>query len=209
VPGNWQSWSGLLGDLPNTVPYVAAIPQSLVQGDSPTWRDRPYVDQNGTEYDAIGYVLKYVIGGPIAAPLELIATADGNAWVTTITTDQSAALAPGLFWWQAMVLTSGVRITIAQGELTIVADVSQAGGNYDGRTVAEKALAQAQAALATFKSSQGRISQYVIGSRHMAFQNDAQLLAVIMHWKREVSTERSVARGGRDRHILARFNRVT
>ena len=62
---------------PVVAPYVAAIPESLLQGDSGKWVDQPFTDINGTSYDASTYTLKYTLAGP-TAPLILTATASGS-----------------------------------------------------------------------------------------------------------------------------------
>lgn len=210
MPTNWQSWDGLLGDLPATNPYVAGIPLQFRTGDSPSWTDRPFVDNNSIEYDSSQYTLTYTIAGPIATPLVLTATAEpgDNSWTTALTTDQSDGLPAGTYGWQAQISKSGFRATIAQGELTVLLDLANAGANYDGRTQFEQNLAAARNALATFRASGGRITEYSIGSRHMSFQSDKELLDVIAYWERKVAGEQSIARGGRDRHLYVRFDRV-
>lgn len=208
---NWQSWGGLLGNAPVTNPYVAGIPRTFKQGDSPTWSDALFVDANGVQYDSSSYTLKYALAGPISSPLVLYATPNGNAWQTTLTTDQSSSLTPGLYWWQAQIFANELpfRLTIAEGELTVEPDLALAGGNYDNRTVAEKALSDAENALAMFRASGGRLQDYTIGTTHIAFQSDRELLEVIKHWRERVAEERSKSRKGRDRLIMQRFDRVS
>jgi len=138
----------------------------------------------------------------------LTASQNGNSWQTTIGATDSANLTPGLYWWQAQLSAVAFRLTIAEGELTVEADLALAGANFDNRTVAEKALSDAENALALFRASGGRLAAYTIGTTHVAFQSDRELLQVIEYWKRRVATERSQARKGRDRHIMARFDRV-
>ena len=205
---NWPSWGGLLGNAPTTNPYVAGIPTSFKQGDTPTWSDVPFVDGNGVEYDSTGYVLKYALAGPIAAPLVLTATQNGNSWQTTIAAQDSVNLTPGLYWWQAQLFVTAFQLTIAEGELTVEQNFALAGANFDNRTLAEKALSDSEAALAMFRASGGRLQAYTIGTTHIAFQSDRELLDVIAYWKKKVAIERSKARKGRDRHIMARFDRA-
>lgn len=196
---------------PATATYVAQIPGRIRQGDSALWVDVPFCDVNGTQYDSGTYTLKYTINGAIAAALVLTATQSGSNWQTILTPTQSAGLtssAPySTFWWTAQVFGTNVRITIAEGELKVEPDLaSQA--NYDGRTIAEKALAQAEAALSVFQSSGGRIQHYTIGSRTMTFQRDADILPIVNYWRARVRAEQSTAAGGSDRFILTRFNRA-
>lgn len=197
----------VLNAYPVTAPYVAAIPSTFRQGDSGTWVDLPLTDVNGVEYDSSLYSLRYVFAGP-SAPLVLTATTDGNSWQTNITTVQSAALTPGLYWWELQVLATGIRVTLAAGEITITPDLALQVAGYDQRTTAEKALADAEAALSVFQASGGRIQSYTIGMRHMAFQKDSDILAIVNYWRNRVLIEQAKAQGSRSRMILTRFQRA-
>jgi hypothetical protein len=192
---------------PVTAPYVAAIPSTLMQGDSGEWIDQPFTDANGTEYDSGTYTLKYVLAGP-TAPLTLTATANGSSWQTNLTTTQSAALTAAKYFWSLQIFGTGTRITIATGELTVEPDYSLAAPGFDNRTVAEKAYSDAQNALATFQASGGRVQSYTIGNRHMAFQRDADILAIVNFWKSAVAAEHMKAKGARGRMIGIRFGRA-
>lgn len=200
-----------LNAYPATVPYVAQIPGRLRQGDSAQWIDIPFRDANGTSYDSGTYTLKYTINGPIQSPLVLTATASGSNWQTNLTPVQSAgllALAPfSTYWWAAQIYGANLRLTIAEGELTLEPDLALQ-ANFDGRTVAEKALAQAEAALSVFQASGGRVQHYTIGNRSMTFQRDAEVLQIVEYWRKRVRSEQSIASGGSDRFILTRFNRA-
>lgn len=192
---------------PVMAPYHAAIPHSILQGDSGEWIDAPFTDVNGVEYDSGTYTLKYTLAGP-TAPLVLTATANGSSWQTNITTGQSTLLTAGKYFWQAQAFATGIRITLAIGEITVNPDYALAAPGFDNRTQAEKALADAYSALATFQASGGRVQSYTIGSRHMSFQRDQEILAIVNFWKGTVSAEHMKAKGARGRHILVRFNRA-
>lgn len=208
MSSNFGTWEGVLGLNPAINPYVAAIPRQFKQGDSAVWTDVGFVDVNGTSYDSGTYTLKYVLAGPISTPVTLTAVANGSGWKTTLDTATSAGLIAGLYGWQVQVFATGVRITVDEGELTVEADLASAGANYDTRTLAEKALAAAEQALATFQATGGRIQSYTIGNRHMTFQRDADILPIVNYWRGRVSLEKSIATGGRDRMLLARFDRT-
>jgi hypothetical protein len=196
-----------LNPYPAVSPYVAAIPKIFRQGDSLQWVDVPFTDVNGIRYDSSGYTLKYTLAGP-SAPLVLTATANGSSWQTNLTTTASAALAPGLYSWTAQAFATGVRVTLSEGEITVEPDLALAGANYDGRSVAEAALAAAESALAQFQASGGRMREYTIGGRHMVFQSDADLLKVVQYWRARVISDKTAASGGTSRLILTRFQRA-
>ena len=147
---------------------------TLTSGDSATWNDGAFSDAQGNHYDSASYALKYELRGP-AAPLTLVAVANGLGWTTTLTTTQSAALAAGNYWWAATVSKSGARITAAKGELTITADVAAAADFFDGRTQAEKDLAAVQVAISA-RVNGGAVLDYTIGSRNLKREPMVELL---------------------------------
>lgn len=193
---------------PAVVPYVAQIPARLRQGDSAQWIDTPFADVNGVHYDSGTHTLKYTLAGPIAAPLVLTATPNGSNWQTSLSASASAGLAAGLYWWSAQAFATNVRVTLTEGELTVDADLALVGANFDNRSVAEKALAAAEAALSQFQASGGRIQHYVIGNRQMTFQRDAEILDIVKYWRARVASEQMQANGGLGRQILTRFQRA-
>lgn len=186
------------------------IPAAIQAGDSVTWLDDPWVDPaTGKRYDSGSYTLTYTLAGPIAAPVNIAATASAPGWSTTLDTTTSAALVAGKYWWQAVLTATGERITVGQGELQVTVNLASQGANYDGRSVAEKALADAETALANFKASGGLVKSYSIGQRTMTFQDTAGILTVISYWKARVTAEQNaklIAQGlGNPRKLYTRF----
>lgn len=187
----------------------------IQQGDSATWNDDAVTlgDPSGelsVNYTSAGYALKYELRGP-GAPLTLTAAVNGSGWTTTLTPAQSAGLTPGTWWWAAFFSATGVRITAGKGEFLVTPDISATVGTFDGSTTAETALKAAEAALASFTSSNGKIKKYTIGSRSMEFATVPEILQVISYWKARVLTEqsaKSVAQGlGDPRRLFVRFTR--
>lgn len=209
---DWGTFAGILGNYPVTIPYVSGIPRSFKQGDSSTWKDNTLVDVQGNAYDSTGYTLKYTLAGPVA-PTTYTAIADGPGWQTTITAAQSTLLVAGKYWWQAQLFgTDGsgnpTRITAAEGQLTVEIDLASVPQVYDGRTIAEQALAAAETAYATFSSSGGVLKSYRIGGREMTFQNLLEVKQQVDYWRARVVNEKSAANGGRDRFLHVRFDRA-
>lgn len=186
-----------------------SIPASIRQGDSANWFDDPYTDASGKRYDSSAYTLTTIIAGPIPAPISLVATANGLGWKTALDTTTSATLVAGQYWWECVLTRTGERVTIGTGELQVLTNLALAGANYDGRTLAEKALSDAEAALANFRASHGRTKQYTIGSRTMQFDSAAEILQEISYWRIRVDNERSaslIAQGlGNPRKLFVRF----
>lgn len=179
---------------------------TLTKGDSAQWDDDPWII-NGKTYDSSAYTLKYVLRGP--AVLDLTAAANGQGWTTTLSTTNSATLTPGSYTWAAILTSASERITVATGALAVGNDILAAAAGYDGRSVAEIALADAEAALSTFRASRGRTKKYTIGSRSMEFDSAADILVEISYWRIKVRNEnslRDIADGlGNPRNLYVRF----
>lgn len=183
------------------------IPQQITAGDSASWSDEPFVDGQGRQLDASAYTLKYLLRGP--AVLDLTAEANGRGWKTNLTTGQSGTLTAGAYTVVAQLIKAGERLTVGNGRLTILPDITSAAAGYDGRSQAEKALADAESALASFKASQGKIKKYKIGTREMEFATVPEILEVISYWKAKLMNERTaqdIANGlGNPRNLMVRF----
>lgn len=181
----------------------------IQQGDSATWDDDA-LSIGGVTYTSASHALKYELRGP-GSPLTLTAVAKGSGWTSSLTTAQSAALTPGQWWWAALLSATGERVTAGQGMIAVTPNLAEAGAAFDGRTRAETALAAAEAALASFTASNGKISKYTIGSRSMEFAAVPEILEAISYWKARVLTEQSaqsIAQGlGDPRRLFVRFGK--
>jgi hypothetical protein len=166
-------------------------------------------DVEGNTLDSTGYTLAYQIAGPIATVIALTATASGTGWTTTLDATNSAKLVEGKFWWQAVLTATNFRLVVGSGELTVLPDLAALTAQYDGRTVAETALADAEAAYSNFVMSGGLVKDYTIGNRRMQFQTASELKDCVEYWRSRVMRERSAANGGKGRRLLARFQRAT
>jgi len=182
--------------------------KKLIAGDSASWHDSPFRDPASlTVYSSDTWSLRYELRGP--SQLTAAAVADGDGWRTSIGTAQSAVLQPGAYRWAAYLTRDSERVTIANGTLVVEADLASVVDGIDARSLAEKALADCEAALASFKSSNGKIKSYEIGSRKTEFHSLAELLQLRGFWQRRVNSERARAAvangGGNPRKLLVRF----
>jgi len=184
--------------------------QTLQQGDSATWLDDPIELPDGRQADApSGWTLNYALRGP--TQLDLVATASGQSWSTSITTVQSAALSAGLYAWVAYVTKGSERITVASAELTIEQDITLLTTTFDPRSSARKALEQCEAAMSTFNATGGKVKKYEIAGRTMEFATIGELMTLHSFWQARVMTEQSqesVSKGLRSpRNLYVRFGR--
>ncbi len=183
------------------------IPSVLIAGDSAQWDDDPCL-VNGVRATSADYALTYSLRGP--ATLDLTGAANGNGWRTSITPTQAAGLPPGAYWWSAALTATGQRITVGRGEFSVAANLASViAPGYDGRSVAEIAMADAEAALANLTASGQRMKSYSIGSRTAQYYTAVELIAAISYWRIRVKNERAasqIAQGlGDPRNLNVRF----
>ena len=183
------------------------IPAQITAGDSASWTDAPFIDAQGRLLDASVYTLKHLLRGPAA--LDLTAVSDGKGWKSSLTTTQSATLTAGAYTVVAQVSKSGERITVGSGRLTVLPDLSAQAAGYDGRSLAEKALADAESALADLTRSGAKVKEYKIGTREARYYTAPELISAITFWKARVMNERTaqdIANGlGNPRNLMVRF----
>lgn len=181
---------------------------SIVSGDTAIWCDNPVDTGVGAPKTSDANVLTYLIAGD-GEKITLTAEPNGNGWRTTLGKADSAKLTPGIWWWQAVITGNDERFTVGRGEITVVASLEDMALGYDGRSLAEKALADAEEALACYAASKGAVKSYTIGSRTMTFNSPADIIQLISFWRMRVGNERAkqqIAQGlGNPRRLSVRF----
>lgn len=186
------------------------IPANLTAGDSANWTDDPFLAADGmTRLDAGKYALSYELRGT-GAPVTLTAATNGTGWKTAITTTQSAGLAAGVWFWVAILTATGERITVGRGEINIAQDLAAVTSQtFDGRSTAEKALSDAELALANLHASGKKTKKYTIGTRNAEYYTAPELIAAISYWRIRVGNERaakSISDGlGNPKNLMVRF----
>lgn len=184
------------------------IPANLTAGDSASWTDDPFFAADGTRLDSGTYALKYELRGA-SAPVTLNAAVDGSGWKTSLAAATSAGMTAGLWFWAAILTATGERITVARGEVSIAQDIVAATTGFDGRSTAERALSDAESALANLTASGKKTKKYTIGQRNAEYYTAAELLVAISYWRIRVSNERaskSISDGlGNPKNLMVRF----
>lgn len=170
------------------------IPSQIIAGDSATWRDTPTRDALGASVDSSSYTLTYAMRGP-GAVLDLVATAVGTGWETTLTTAQSAKLnasaSPLTWYWQALASKTGVRLTVGEGTLLVRPNLSALTTAYDGTSQAERDLAAVRAEISA-RIKGGATLEYTIGTRSLKKEPMSALLEIEQRCLRIVQRERRV-----------------
>lgn len=186
------------------------INDKLIAGDT-----LDFVDQVPDYPASDGWTLKYRLvprfTSPVQAPVTLTATTyettDYRVQVGPSTTDDWAA---GVYNWSRWVEQAGMRQSVGEGEIQILADPAARAQGYDGRGHARKVLDAIEAVL------EGRASkdqeEYAIAGRSLKRTPIEQLLVLRDRYRTEVANgdaAAAVASGlPNPRMSGVRFNRV-
>lgn len=181
---------------------------SITSGDSASWVDDPVLLADGRTVGAVdGWTLTYALRGP--SQLDITATTSATQWFSALTATASEGLTAGLYNWVAVIAKGSERFTVGGGQITVTADLTKVTAAFDGRSQAQKALADCETALATFNNTGGRVKKYEIAGRSMEFHTIGELLNLHSFWKAKVlaeGTSQAVANGlGNPRNLHVRF----
>jgi hypothetical protein len=161
------------------------------------------------------YFVPRVAGSGTAFSVVCTAGTEADAHRCAAAAATTALWTPAEYSWFARV-TSGSESYSGdawpwRGSVTLLPNPATA-TTYDARSVAEKALEDAESALATYQASGGKVKRYSIGGREMEFSEGGELLKQISYWRIQVKRERaaaSVANGMADpRRIYLRAGRA-
>ena len=166
------------------IPPSYSEPRTLRAGDTATWR------RNLPEYQPLdGWVLSYRILFPTAAAISISCTVDGTDFVASIPAATSAAWTTGAATLVGRVAFGADAQTVYSSQLDVLPNLGTA-ATLDSRTSAEKALADAEAALAGYLGSSGHIATWTLGDKTMTFRSSADIIQLINFYRREVVRER-------------------
>lgn len=143
-----------------------SIPRVLIAGDSYIWLD------NFADYPVAEWRLMHLIRGA-ENKLDIPAVVVGNAWQSTIASEESALFSPGKYWVQIQVAQPDNRITLDTIELTVKPNFADL-NTYDGRSDDEKELEAVSLAIVDI-SNKG-ISEYQIKGRQVVYQDLSDLI---------------------------------
>jgi nitrogen fixation protein FixH len=163
------------------------IPQTIVAGDSTSWLDDASSDNLGTPILPGDWSLTYALRGP--SSLTLTASVVNGQWKTSITAVQSAALDPGVYYWQAFASKSPDRVTLGSGQITVTKNVFAESDPFDGRSQARIDLDAVQAAMRAIIAG-GAVQEYTIGSRSLRKMAMSDLIMLESRLKAEVVREK-------------------
>lgn len=184
------------------------IPSQIVAGDTfsatESWPDYPASQ---------GWVGKLrLVPRDSGAPIELVASASGDAFAFSAGATTTAGWAAGQYSALAWVEKAGEVHTVGSTVQLVVAPNPRAlSGALDTRSQARKTLDDLLAARAAWSVSQGRVRRYTIADRQREFATPAELDAEIAFWQARVNQEEASAREAagkpRQNRVLVTFTR--
>lgn len=172
--------------MPGNLPGMDT-PTTFRAGDSAGWT------QHLTAYlPADGWLLKYRLLWPATgAAVDISTTVDGETYVVSLSSTDTASWTAGAATLVSFVERTGDRVTLAAHPVTILPDLSAATA-HDGRSANEKALADAEAALAAHVASgQSVVAEYEVAGRKMKFRSVEELEKLIAFYRRAVVKDRA------------------
>ena len=180
-------------------------PTTIRAGDGMQWR-RSLPQHLATD----GWVLKYRVLWAAPPHRDITATADGDDHLVTLSAATTAAWQAGratLVGWAEKTSTSE-RETLLQQPIEVLPDLTAA-TSLDGRSAAQRRLADAEAALSAYLAGgQGHVAEYVINGRRMVFREARELQDIVDAARRDVARENAraaAAQGYAPGRIYTRF----
>lgn len=148
-----------------------------------------------TDYPAsAGWVLTYrLVPRTSGTAITIVGIAVGDDHRTVAAATTTATWTAGEYSFSGYVDLATEHYTVDDGVITLLPNLSTASA-YDGRSQAQKALEDAQTALANFQATGGRVRRYSIAGREMEFDNGGELLKLVSYWQAEVWKETAAKR---------------
>ena len=143
-----------------------------------------------------------LLRGPDSKSIAAVAEADG--WASELTAEESADLAEGLYTLFYRYESGSAKKTVRIGTVMVEPNPDEA-ADFDGRSLARKALDDALAALADFMKDGGKAKSYTIGTRSITYRDISEIKDAIAFWRGIVRQE-EIAELGYDPYLkYARF----
>lgn len=175
------------------------IPSVITAGDTASWVDLAFADNQGATVDSGSYTLTYSFRGSlVAGNVDIAGTVSGTGWKVSLTSVQSAAMNTGATqltcYWQAVATKSGARVTAGTGTLLVKPNLAglATGAAFEGRSQAEQDLTAIRAEM-TARISGGATLEYTIGNRSLKKEPMAELIVMEQRCLRIIAREKRAA----------------
>jgi hypothetical protein len=141
--------------------------------------------------------------------IEWDATAEGSDYRSQRGTGETATWDAGEYAWTSWVEKTGARHVVEQGTVTIKPNPATLAAGTDTRTTAARMVADLEAALVSYASSNGMVAEYAIAGRSMKFRDKAEIIKDLSYWKAQLFNEEEAERLrqglGSRRRVYVRF----
>lgn len=174
--------------------------KELTKGDSATWVVPPFKAADGSSMDAESTKLAVFLVGPVKR--SFFAAAEADSWRVTLDAKTSSELEAGLYEVSYRFTREGFQQTTRIGRLKVLPSIDEIESGHDVRTMAEKALEEAEKALASYNEKGQRVQAYTINGRSMTFSSATEILDIVRYWRRRVQAEKN---GGRSSIMWVSF----
>jgi hypothetical protein len=144
-----------------------------------------------TAYPAPEWSVSLLLRG--ASAIDLQGVAEGSQHRISATATETAAWAPGAYWYTLRATRGAEVVEVEQGQLTITPDLSAVTGPYDGRSQAQIALEAIDAVLA--KRATLDQERYRINNRELYRTPIEQLIKLRSYYAEQVKRENAAACG--------------
>lgn len=174
---------------------MTQLPDQIRAGDTIKWRHDDARDNLGNSITSADYALTYYFRTNTNHEAHTATgTSFGTGWEFTISATDSAAFDAGDWFWQAVATKGSESITLAAGQVEVLAALSYTGDAtaFDGRTQAEKDLAAVQKAIRDIANGNA-VKSYMVAGRSLTRYEMTDLLALESKLKFEVQRERRAA----------------
>lgn len=163
-------------------------PTVLRAGDDVTWRrDLP------ENLPADGWVLKYRVLWAAPPSVLITSTSSGTGHLVSLGGTATASWQSGKATLIGWVEKTGSRVTLLQQPIEVLPDLTAA-TSLDGRSAAQRRLADAEAALGAYLAGgKGHVAEYQIAGRKMVFRSAKELQDIVDAARRDVARENAIA----------------
>lgn len=158
-----------------------------------------------TAYPATDWSMRVLLRGP--QPIDIVGGSDQNIHTLDASATETASWPAGVYWYSVRVTNAdGDVVELESGKIEILPDIATIGGEYDGRSHAEKTLEAIEAVIEKRATIDQR--RYRINNRELERMLPSDLMRFRDYYKDIVRKEQASKKRGQTlfgRLIRARF----
>ena len=177
-------------------------PDKLIAGATYTWNE----DWSGKGYPATTWTCQYTFNGP--SKLQVSGIASGAGFVITLSSTNTATLAPGTYAFLATVTSAGQTFVVSQGTILVSLSIAAQAAGQEQRSVNKQILDALEASMVNAATRDQLEMQ--IGGRSIKYMSLAEKIKALNFFRRAVASDKvkEKAANGQDDpggRIMTRF----